>query len=92
MAKKTPIAPLPNDLQEAAEIIAEQNEMIEKLTASAKTGGDALPFVQIDGISYKIISGAKFKGQNYSREDLAKDIELVKLLIKLGSSIIKKEV
>lgn len=90
MTKQTQKIAAPDDLKEAAEIIAEQNDLIEQLSQKAKAAPNALPVVQVEGESYTICSGGKFKGVNMSKEEIAKDKDLVSLLIKIGSSIVKK--
>lgn len=79
------------ELKEAAAIIAEQNDLINKLAAGKAAGGNNSPLIQIDGESYLIQSGGNFKGKHLSKKEISEDADLVKLLIKIGSSIVKKE-
>jgi hypothetical protein len=76
------------ELAEAKEIIAEQQEVIKSLSQE-KTTGD--PVVTIKGQKYKVtIKRFLFQGQDFTAENIKKDAALAERLLEIGFAGLQK--
>lgn len=86
-AKDAEIQALKQELTEAHEIaedaLAKFNETISKLPPSLE--------VTVNGQDMVVNHGVNFKGIEYSAQDLAKDVEVLKALVEIGSGAVTKK-
>lgn len=73
----------------------DKDQLIAQLTAkvseleSQKAKNPAAPIIEVDGVQYKVLSGANIESVDYSRNQIAEDIELAKKLLDIeGQSIV----
>ena len=94
MAENTPetpeekIARLEREVQEANELIHEQNQQLE---AKQLQGAGSLPVITYKQQYYQV-QAAKFhfNGVDYKADDLASNSDLVKQLLEAGSGLLEK--
>lgn len=73
----------------------DKDQLIAQLTAkvseleSQAAKNPAAPIIEVKGIQYKVVSGANIESVDYSRNQIAEDIELAKKLLDIeGQSIV----